>query len=70
MEKLLNEKEVEKIFGIKRSCLQKWRCLGGGPNYIKIGRSVRYRPSDIENFIHEHQRISTSDPGIIQNESV
>ncbi len=63
MEKLIDEKQVEKFYGLKQSSLQKWRCLGGGPNFIKIGRSVRYRPSDIESFINDHLRISTSDPG-------
>lgn len=63
MEKLIDEKQAEECYGLKRSSLQKWRCLGGGPNFIKIGRSVRYRPSDIEDFINDHLRISTSDPG-------
>ena len=25
--------------------LEKLRCVGGGPAYLKYGRSVRYRPS-------------------------
>ena len=60
MEKLIDEKQVEQFYGINRSSLQKWRCLGGGPRFIKIGRRVRYRASDIEECIDAHVKLSTS----------
>ncbi len=63
MERLLSEKEVEQIYGITRRWLQKKRCAGGGPIFIKIGKSVRYRISDIESFLEDHRRSSTSDEG-------
>jgi predicted DNA-binding transcriptional regulator AlpA len=43
--------------------LQGWRLTGGGPAYIKAGRAVRYRASDIEQWIEGRRRLSTSDPG-------
>jgi predicted DNA-binding transcriptional regulator AlpA len=58
--KLLSETEVEVIYGLKRRSLQKWRCVGGGPQFIKVGRSVRYRQKDIEDFIEARIRTSTS----------
>ena len=63
MERLLSEKEVEQFYGITRRWLQKKRCTGGGPIFIKIGKSVRYRISDIESFLEAHRRSSTSDTG-------
>ncbi|MFN6933540.1 MAG: helix-turn-helix transcriptional regulator [Tsuneonella sp.] len=30
--------------------LEGWRCAGTGPNYHKIGSSVRYHIADIERF--------------------
>ena len=63
MDRLLNEKEVEQLYGISKRWLQKRRCIGGGPVFIKIGKSVRYRISDIESYLQAHRRISTSDPG-------
>lgn len=39
-EQLLNEKEVAGLTCITPCTLQNWRFRGGGPEYIKIGRSV------------------------------
>jgi len=62
MEKLLNEQQVEEQYGISKRWLQKMRCQGGGPKFLKIGnKTVRYRPSDIETFLVAHEKISTSD---------
>jgi len=58
MEKLLNEREAEEILGMAPGFLRKNRCVGKAhPPFIKVGKSIRYRPSDLEKFIEE--RIST-----------
>jgi len=41
----------------------KLRCYGGGPKFIKIGKSVRYRMSALDIWLNERERVSTSDPG-------
>lgn len=61
MHKLLSEREIEEIYGIKCRSLQKMRYTGDGPIYVNIGRSVRYRVSDIEEFIEARLTKSTSD---------
>lgn len=33
------------------SFLEKLRCFGGGPVYVKLGRSVRYRTADLDNWV-------------------
>jgi hypothetical protein len=33
--------------------LRNWRSKGCGPRYVKIGRSVRYRPEDLRKFIND-----------------
>lgn len=48
---LLRPEEVAVILGTTTGTLKVWRCLGKGPTYIKAGRLVRYRPSDVEKFI-------------------
>lgn len=63
MEKLLSEKEIEQIYGISRRWLQKMRWVGGGPIFLKIGKSVRYRVSDFEAYLEAQKRTSTSDQG-------
>jgi hypothetical protein len=40
--------------------LAEWRSRGIGPRYIKVGRDVRYRRSDLDAWITEH----TVDPGL------
>jgi len=39
---------------------EKLRGKGGGPKYVKVGRSVRYRPDDIRDFMNSQVRASTS----------
>lgn len=33
-----------------KATLAKWRCLGGGPTFQKIGKFVRYRPARLREF--------------------
>ena len=51
---LLSEKEVEKIYKINARTLQRERNLGIGIPYVKIGKRVRYKRSDIEKYINQH----------------
>lgn len=61
---LLTEKEVAKMTGFSIRTLQSWRTRGGGPRFVKISaRCVRYRIEDVEAWIDERLRTSTSDGG-------
>jgi len=42
------------------STLNKWRCCGGGPVFIKMGRSVRYRIKDLNDYVEGRQAESTA----------
>ncbi len=44
--------------------LQRQRSDGTGPAYIKVGRLVRYRKSDLDAWIEAQRRRSTSDDEI------
>lgn len=48
---LITEKEAAKQLCLTQSTLRKWRWLGRGPSFIKIGAAVRYDPDDIRRFI-------------------
>ena len=48
---LLTEDEVCEILNLNVSSLQRERCNGYGIPYIKIGRRVRYKLSDIEKYL-------------------
>ena len=61
--RLLCETEVAKILAVKTSTLRRWRWAGTGPRFRKIGAAVRYHPQDLEDYLAESVRTSTSDPG-------
>ena len=44
----LTERELGARWKIGHKTLRNWRCQGRGPNYAKIGVSVRYPLSEIE----------------------
>jgi hypothetical protein len=60
---LLNDRDVETIYGIPRSTQAKGRMKGGFCPHIKRGRSVFYLRSDFDQWLGNLRRTSTSDPG-------
>ena len=53
MDRLLTPNEVADVLQVPAGTLPQWRYLGRGPRYVKIGRHVRYRPTDVEHWIEE-----------------
>jgi predicted DNA-binding transcriptional regulator AlpA len=51
LDPLLSDRDVEKITGRARSTLQKDRVAGTGIPFIRYGRLVRYRQSDVTAFL-------------------
>lgn len=43
--------------------LERWRLEGRTPKYVKLGRMVRYRRSDLDAWAESRARSSTSDGG-------
>ena len=43
---LLNTKDSAAYLLLSQATLEAWRCRGGGPVFIKLGKAVRYRKSD------------------------
>jgi len=52
---------ISEITKISRSTLKKLRVRGGGPPFLKVGRSVRYYIPDVLTWMAQHERRSTSD---------
>lgn len=48
---LLTEKDVAIVLKLSVKTLQRYRLYGGGPEFIKINKSVRYSPEAIEEFL-------------------
>jgi predicted DNA-binding transcriptional regulator AlpA len=65
VEQLLDTNEVSKILGLSCKSLANSRYKGCGLKipYIKIGKLVRYKRSDIENYIEGHRFYHTGQQG-------
>ena len=62
---LLSEKAACGYLAVSRSFLAKARMNGrlsghtAGPPFIKLGRAVRYRRSDLDQWLNEHRHVPT-----------
>jgi predicted DNA-binding transcriptional regulator AlpA len=52
---LLTTDQASDLLGLQAATLKKWRILGIGPEYVRLGRrSIRYRQSDVRAFISQN----------------
>jgi len=61
--RLYSEKEAAEMLNISVKTLQAWRFKGNGPRYYKLGRCVRYKIEDLEDFLNNNAQNSTSGYG-------
>lgn len=63
-DRLMRQAEVKVMLGVADSTLEQWRLKGLGPKFVKMGRAVRYRLSDVNAYIANLEAFgSTSDQG-------
>ena len=56
---LVGEKEAAAIIGVTPGTLQVWRSTGRyAIPFIKVGRLVKYRPSDLQSWLESRTRVS------------
>jgi predicted DNA-binding transcriptional regulator AlpA len=48
---LMTEEEVSKRLSVSVASLRRWRLLSRGPQFIKVGALVRYRPEDLDEWL-------------------
>jgi hypothetical protein len=58
-EPLITEGEAAGILRVSLTSLRRWRREGRGPVYRKLGRTVRYRPQDLTDFVGSALRKET-----------
>jgi predicted DNA-binding transcriptional regulator AlpA len=46
----LTDVEVATRLGVSRFTVRSWRLKGLGPRFLKMGRAVRYRPEDVDDY--------------------
>jgi predicted DNA-binding transcriptional regulator AlpA len=54
IDRLLSQKEVVAWTGMSPQYFEMARFKGTGIPYVKCGRAVRYRTSDVQNWINTH----------------
>lgn len=57
----LNQVQLAGRWNISPRTLERWRWIGEGPAYLKIGGRVVYRLEDVERYEAEHLRGETTD---------
>lgn len=63
-ERLLSTGQAASILNMSSAWLIKTRWAGGGPNYLKLGKSVRYRRQDLADYIETTGRAHTSEAAL------
>ena len=56
----LTDIEVATRLGVSRFTVRSWRLKGVGPRFLKMGRAVRYRPQDVDDY--ERQALVETQP--------
>src|SRR5262245_57767176 len=72
IERLLTTEDVARLLGRTVNTVVIDRCKGTGPRFIKLGRHVRYRASDVFAFVASRfaysstSEVSASSPGSVE----
>jgi hypothetical protein len=54
-ERPITEMDAAGRLGLKVATLRAWRHQGRGPAYVRLGRAVRYLPSDLNEFLRSNR---------------
>jgi len=53
MQELLDTADVAGMFKVPVETVRGWRHCGTGPPYLKVGRHVRYRAEDVDDWLRQ-----------------
>jgi excisionase family DNA binding protein len=56
--------EAAKRLGVTARTLANWRWQGRGPRFVRVGRKIRFRLSDLAAWLDTQTRASTTDRGV------
>ncbi|WP_367397155.1 helix-turn-helix transcriptional regulator [Dechloromonas sp.] len=66
MEKLLSPKALAELLGIATQTIYNRHSLGGDlPPAIKVGRALRFRPSDVSAWLERHRQFADDSPQVL-----
>jgi len=58
---LLEVDDVAALLHVSRSLLAKWRMVGKGPRFTKVGRRILYETAEVSSWLSSQRRSSTVD---------
>jgi predicted site-specific integrase-resolvase len=64
----MNQLDLARRWNVSARTLERWRWLGEGPVYLKLGGRVSYRLEDVEHYETTHLHANTIGP--VQTERV
>jgi len=62
---LFRSPQAAKYLTLSKQTLDLWRCQGRGPQFLKVGRAVCYRRSDLDAWLNGQVRYSTQETSSI-----
>lgn len=57
----LRDKDVANMLGLSPATLAKWRQIGYGPDFVKIGYKIRYAQAAVTSWMESKTRKSTAE---------
>lgn len=60
-QEVFTTEEAAKYLRVSRQTLELLRLHGGGPNYAKLGRSVRYRRTALDEWLTANEQNNTAE---------
>jgi len=58
--RLYTTPQAAAYLGLSPNTLNRWRYTGDGPRFVKLGRAVRYRREELDDWVASCGRQSTS----------
>ena len=68
LDEAIDTPAVSQLTGIPICTLTTWRCRGGGPRYLKYGKSVRYRRRAVLGWMDECRAPYVDRDGVIHHD--
>lgn len=53
---LLTAKQAAEYLHVREQTLNNWRQIGRGPRFVRMGRLIRYRLSELDKFVEENSQ--------------
>jgi hypothetical protein len=68
-DEVFDTKGAARHLGVSEAFLERKRCTGGGPAFVKLGARVTYRREDLDAWIAANRRYSTNGDATIEPKS-